>query len=310
MRHHPPSGEAARLERHLARHYGPGDSAVLRTGPSAKSDLSLHRKRSIAPLFGPITMPAADSASLSGFLVTIALTGYQERLVEKGQLSDPLFHAADSLRVQDLGRDYAGYLCSPFDFLLLHVTQRALDGVAEETGARRVDCLRCPSGTADPVAAHLARAMLPLLAQPDAAPTLFVDQVALAFNTHMAQRYGGLHIPAARGGGRLSRRQEERAKEILQIRMGGEISIAEVAKECGLSRSYFIKAFKETTGKTPHQWHLDHRVERVKELLAQNDTPLAEIAVICGFADQSHLTRVFGSATGMPPGAWRREYRV
>jgi AraC-like DNA-binding protein len=30
--------------------------------------------------------------------------------------------------------------------------------------------------------------------------------------------------------------------------------------------------------------------------------------VICGFADQSHLTRVFGNVTGMPPGAWRREY--
>ena len=126
MRHHPPSGEAARLGRYLARHYGPGDETVLQTSPSAKSDLTLHRKRCDTPEFGPITAPAMDG----GFLVIIALAGYHERLVEKGRLSDPLFHPADSLRVHDLGRDYAAYLCSPFDFLFLHVSQRALDAVA------------------------------------------------------------------------------------------------------------------------------------------------------------------------------------
>lgn len=305
MRHHPPSAEAARLSRYLDRHYGPGDEGLLQTGPAARCDLSLHRKRCIAPVFGHIEAPAFGD----GFLVIVALAGYQERLVENGRLSDPLYHAAESLRIRDLAQDYSAYLCSPFDFLFLHVSQRALDSVAEETGARRVEALGCPAGTADPVAANLARALVPLMRSPETA-ALFVDQVALAFTTHMAQRHGGLHIPAARAGGRLSRRQEERAKEILQVRSGADISIADVAAECGLSRSYFIKAFKETTGKTPHQWHLDHRVEQVKELLTREDLPIAEIAVICGFADQSHLTRVFGSATGMPPGAWRREYRV
>jgi len=300
------SGDAARICRYLARHYGPDDCNFLQTSTTAKSELSLFRKRSNAPVFGQVQAPAADG----GFLVIVALAGYQERLSERGRLSDPLFHAADSLRVRDLARDFTTYLCGPFDFLFLHVTQRALDAVAEETGARRVDCLRCTPGTADPVTASLARALLPGLTQPELAQPLFVDQVALALNTHLAQSYGGLHIPSARGSGRLSRRQEERAKEILQISAGEDLSIAEVAAECGLSRSYFIKAFKETTGKTPHKWHLDHRIERVKELLAGEDLPIAEIAVICGFADQSHLTRVFTSTIGMPPGAWRREYRA
>lgn len=294
------------MSRYLARYYGPDEGQFLHTGPSARSELSLFRKRSAAPVFGHVEAPATDG----GFLVVVALAGYQERLSERGRLSDPLFHPADSLSVRDLGRDYATYLCGPFDFLFLQVTQRSLDAVAEESGARRVDCLRCPSGTADAVASSLARALLPALAQPDLAQPLFVDQVALALNTHLAQSYGGLHIPSARGNGRLSRRQEERAKEILQVNAGGEVSIADVAAECGLSRSYFIKAFKETTGKTPHKWHLDHRIERVKELLAGDDMPIAEIAVTCGFADQSHLTRVFSNTIGMPPGAWRREYRA
>jgi AraC family transcriptional regulator len=44
-------------------------------------------------------------------------------------------------------------------------------------------------------------------------------------------------------------------------------------------------------------------------LLTNNNFVIAEIALDCGFADQSHFTRVFQRAAGMSPGAWRRTYR-
>jgi AraC family transcriptional regulator len=155
--------------------------------------------------------------------------------------------------------------------------------------------------------ASLGRALIPALTSPGETSALFIDPLALAINTHLAQTYGGLCMPTPRQQGRLSRRQERRAKEFLVQHAGDDISIAAVATECGLSRSYFIKAFRETTGTTPHRWLREHRVQQAKELLAQAATPIAEIAAACGFADQSHLTRVFTSLLGMPPGAWRRE---
>jgi transcriptional regulator GlxA family with amidase domain len=85
------------------------------------------------------------------------------------------------------------------------------------------------------------------------------------------------------------------------------VSIEEVASECELSRGYFIRAFSRTTGRTPHQWLLEQRVIRARQLIETTSMTLAEIAAACGFADQSHLNRVFARIVGHPPGAWRRE---
>jgi AraC-like DNA-binding protein len=59
-------------------------------------------------------------------------------------------------------------------------------------------------------------------------------------------------------------------------------------------------------GVAPHNWLLMRRVEVAKEKLRNTDLSLSDVALACGFADQSHLTRVFTGAVGVSPGAWRR----
>jgi AraC family transcriptional regulator len=51
------------------------------------------------------------------------------------------------------------------------------------------------------------------------------------------------------------------------------------------------------------------RIERAKILITSTSERLSDIALACGFADQSHLTRTFGRMAGMSPGLWRRRYR-
>lgn len=109
--------------------------------------------------------------------------------------------------------------------------------------------------------------------------------------------------PVARSGG-LTRWQERRAKEFLSANLK-QVKIADAARECGLSRSHFIKAFKQATGETPHRWLLRLRTSKAQALLL-GSLSIAEIAQECGFADQSHFTRVFRSLVGVPPGLWRR----
>jgi AraC-like DNA-binding protein len=92
-------------------------------------------------------------------------------------------------------------------------------------------------------------------------------------------------------------------------KLGGDITLTAVASGCGLSLSYFIRAFKQSTGDPPHRWLLRQRVERAKELLRDPRMTLAEAALACGFADQSHFTRVFKVMAGAPPGVWRRNTR-
>ena len=106
----------------------------------------------------------------------------------------------------------------------------------------------------------------------------------------------------------LPRWQVRRARDFLVANLAMNISTADVAAACGLSRCYFISAFRRATGETPHLCLLRYRVRKAKVLL-DGPMSIAEIALTCGFADQSHLTRIFAKHTGISPGAWRRERR-
>jgi AraC family transcriptional regulator len=119
----------------------------------------------------------------------------------------------------------------------------------------------------------------------------------------VAVAYGGLHLPVRQTGGHLQS-QETYAKDYLIATAPSKLSIAGAAATCNLSRSYLIKAFKKTSGRTPHRWLLDHRID--KEELLLHSLQIAEISLECGFADRSHFTRVFTNIMGMPPGVWRR----
>jgi AraC-like DNA-binding protein len=100
--------------------------------------------------------------------------------------------------------------------------------------------------------------------------------------------------------------QERRAKEIMHSRLAARLTIADVARECRLTPSYFAKAFRRTTGMSPHQYLMNLRVREAKGLLLSSTLPPAGIAIICGFGDQSYFTRVFSRSAGTSPGAWRR----
>jgi AraC family transcriptional regulator len=104
--------------------------------------------------------------------------------------------------------------------------------------------------------------------------------------------------------GGLTPLQLRRVRDSIDARLGQDISLAQLAGDCGLSTSHFARAFARSTGIPPHRWLTRRRVERAKELM-YTDATLAEIALMCGFSDQSHLTRVFAQVVGVTPGRWR-----
>jgi AraC family transcriptional regulator len=117
----------------------------------------------------------------------------------------------------------------------------------------------------------------------------------------------GIDPRPVRGG--LAPWQMRRTAQVLNEGLGSKVTLAHLAAECGLSVAHFARAFKQTTGRTPHRWLVEQRVEHAKRLLVTSALPLAEIAAICGFADQSHFTRVFSQLVGSGPGAWRRAWK-
>ncbi len=92
----------------------------------------------------------------------------------------------------------------------------------------------------------------------------------------------------------------------MHSRLAVRLTIADIARECRLTPSYFAKAFRRTTGTSPHRYLTHIRVQEAKGLLLSSTLPLADIALICGFGDQSYFTRVFTRSVGASPGSWRR----
>jgi len=95
------------------------------------------------------------------------------------------------------------------------------------------------------------------------------------------------------------------ARSLIDDDPAAEISLADLARESGLSRFQVLRAFARATGFTPHAYLVQARVHLARRLIARG-APLAEAAFESGFADQSHMTRAFVSRYGLTPGAYAR----
>lgn len=288
----------------LGRVYPGASIQMIRTSAGCKAGLEIVRVGYAFPDFGV----ARSQDEGDDFLVRVSLATRQ-RVLHDDDPSPLLSLAPDALTIRRAGDPYCVELRSPFDLLYFRVPPESLEQLSEDLGGPRIQGLTCAPGQSDPVLARLGHALLPALENPSRADPLFVDHIALAVQVHVAQAYGGAapDAPQARGG--LAAWQEKLAKDMLTADLLANVSISDVAQGCGLSRSYFIKAFRQTAGTTPHRWLLEHRVDKAKILLLKSDQSVADIARDCGFSDQAHLTRLFASTIGVPPAAWRRQNR-
>ena len=266
----------------------------------ATSAATMTRMRSEVALPDSADIPQRDAASIIVQLRSFA----SHSLWRDGKHVFSGGHREGALAITDLRDGWRCHHGSAFDNVRLRVEHQTLQKLARDLGIGRPVSLVNPAGAQDPVLLSLARALLPSLEYPERGDRLFLDHVVGACLTHVLRAYGGGLDPGRRRP-RLTSRQEVRAKEILAAHLLGNISIDEVAAQCNLSRSYFIRAFRETTGQTPYQWLIERRIDLVKDLLG-GPMSILKIAVDCGFADQSHLTRVFKQVTGLTPAKWRR----
>jgi AraC family transcriptional regulator len=189
----------------------------------------------------------------------------------------------------------------------LHIPRAALDDLADDADSPPIERLQALDGwdTVDPILDTIKHTLIGAIAHPEETSQLFIDHMMLALHAHLARSYGGMREAARRRSGGLAPWQERRAKELMEANLSNAVTLAEIADECRVSTTHFARAFKMSTGMTPHVWLQMRRVDRARQLMA-TDLSLAEIALDCGFADQSHFTRVFSQIEGDTPGSWRR----
>jgi AraC family transcriptional regulator len=138
----------------------------------------------------------------------------------------------------------------------------------------------------------------------------YTDHIAIL----IALRLAGFHShPTQKGALRssgLSDRQMEVIRELIDARISEPIPLNDLALAVSLSVSQFARNFKARTGMPPHRYLMRVRVNRAVKLLQSGDTPIAEVATLCGFSHQEHLTRVMRANLGVTPGTVRRQGAV
>lgn len=194
------------------------------------------------------------------------------------------------------------------DFLDLYLPAALLHEAVEQDGIApsRVE-LALPVHARDPEIDALARRVAAEIEQPGAASMMLLDGLALELVALLVRRWSNLSLRPDRVRGGLVPFHLRRVTEYLLSRLQEDVSLEEAAGVTGLSTKHFARAFRQSTGLAPHQWLIHQRVERAKAMLGSGEHGLADIALACGFADQSHFTATFRRTTGMTPGAWRRE---
>jgi len=121
-------------------------------------------------------------------------------------------------------------------------------------------------GPDDPVTRQIASAVSAALAHPHEASGLLLDSLLSAACAHVLMRYGSLRSRTGLRSDGLAPWQERRAKDLMDATL--QVSLTELADECGLSVAHFARAFKRSTGMAPHQWQIARRLSRAQALLA------------------------------------------
>lgn len=101
----------------------------------------------------------------------------------------------------------------------------------------------------------------------------------------------------------------ERGHALIALRCQEPLNLTALVQELGVSRSHFRQAFKARLGVSPKQYHLQVRLQKAQDLLANTSKSIKEVAEILGFESAFHLSKQFKARIGTAPQSWRGRFR-
>lgn len=126
-----------------------------------------------------------------------------------------------------------------------------------------------------------------------------------AWALSLVERMAKDQAPPAVVPGSMTARRLRLLDEFIEAGLSEVISVQDMASLLALSEGYFMRAFTQSTGKSPHSYLIDRRVARARALLRDPKQRLADIAQACGFASQAHMATTFKQRLGVSPMSMR-----
>jgi AraC family transcriptional regulator len=196
-----------------------------------------------------------------------------------------------------------------FDLVVCAFDSGLVSALDSELERRPDGELRLLANFQDPAAQQLMTLLVTDANEGYTTERLYTDYLAHALAVRML--YQGRQAQpqtSNRGTSALPRHVLRRIVERMRC-FSSDLSLHALAKESGYSRVHFVRMFRAATGYSPHNYLLNLKLERARELLRNPSLSLIDIALDCGFASHSHMSRIFHRIVGVTPSAYRRSLR-
>lgn len=197
----------------------------------------------------------------------------------------------------------------PVDVVQLYLPHRTLARVADEADAAKPIDLLERTAHPDPITSRLLLSAADVLDGNERLDSLFRQQLTDLLATRLLAAHAGAPTAVQPVVGGLAPKVLMRAIERLRSESDADVSLAALAADAGLSRFHFCRAFKESTGLSPHAWLRQHRLEQAMNMLRDTDASVVSIAVTLGYSSQTAFAAAFRKLTGESPSDWRRRAR-
>lgn len=195
------------------------------------------------------------------------------------------------------------------DVVQLYLPHRTLERVAGEADMAEVGDLLERTAHPDLITSRLLTSAVEAMDGSAALDALFRQQMTDLLATRVLAAHAGTPARFQPTLGGLSPTALRRAVERLRSDAEADVSLAALASDAGLSRFHFCRAFKESTGLSPHAWLRQHRIEQAMNMLRDTNESIISIAAALGYSSQTAFAAAFRKMTGESPRDWRRRIR-
>jgi AraC family transcriptional regulator len=197
----------------------------------------------------------------------------------------------------------------PVNVVQLYLPHATLERIAGEADQAAPGHLLERTGHPDPITSRLLMSAADVMEGNAALDALFRQQLTDLLATRLLAAHAGAPTTIQPVTGGLAPKALLRAIERLRSDSDADVSLAALASEAGLSRFHFCRAFKESTGLSPHAWLRQHRLEQAMNMLRDTDASVVSVAEALGYASQTAFAAAFRKLTGETPSNWRRRAR-
>lgn len=164
----------------------------------------------------------------------------------------------------------------------------------------------------DPVVRRVTQEVIRELRNETSSGGLRIDALGVELITALA--HGHMDASPSReplrfARGLLDPQRLDRVLQYVEANLDEDITVSDLADAACFSLFHFARAFHLATGKPPHAYLSERRLDRARHLLAHSSMALVDVALTCRFSGQANFTKAFTRAVGLSPGRFRQAHR-